>query len=153
MNESLKKPGINKQVFSDGRLYTIYIPEGLTEDKELGLIMLLHWRGPMYPFKGLEILSGLGIPAFDELGAIIVSPDCPSVGWDDPISESYVLELHNWLMEQYEIKKDRTLLAGYSFGGIGTWFIAGRNQNEFAGAMPISARPLEDSINLNWSIP
>ncbi len=154
MNQPLKRSGVYKQVFSQkDRLYTIYIPEGSNEDKELALIMLLHWRGPMYPFKGWEILSGLGIPVFGDLGAIIVSPDCPSGSWDDPISESYVIELHKWLIEQYEIKKDKTLLAGYSFGGIGTWFIAGRNQNGFGGAMPISARPLEEAINMDWSIP
>ncbi len=100
----------------------------------------------MYPFKGWGYPHG-------EFGAIIVSPDCPSGSWDDPISESYVIELHKWLIEQYEIKKDKTLLAGYSFGGIGTWFIAGRNQNEFGGAIPISARPLEEAVHVDWSIP
>ncbi len=153
MNRPIKKPGVYQQVFSDDRRYTIYIPESSTEDMELALIMLLHWGGPIYPFKGWEILSGLGIPAFSELGAIIVSPDCPTGRWDDPLSEAYVMELHKWLMDQYEIKKDKTLLAGYSLGGIGTWFIAARNQNEFAGALPISAKPLEEAVNVNWSIP
>ncbi len=37
-------------------------------------------------------------------------------------------------------------------GGIGTWYIAARNQNEFAGVLPISARPPE-AVNVNWSIP
>ncbi|MER3445623.1 MAG: hypothetical protein C4291_01780, partial [Candidatus Dadabacteria bacterium] len=101
--------------------------------------MLLHWKGPFYPFKGWEILSGLGIPAFGDLGAIIVSPDCPSDRWDDLVSEAYVMDLHRRLLDQYEIKKGKTLIVGYSFGGIGTWYIAARNQNEFAGVLPIPA--------------
>ncbi len=153
MNQSIKRSGVYKQVFSDDRRYTIYIPEISTEDnEELALIMLLHWGGPIYPFKGLEILSGLGIPAFSGLGAIIVSPDCLADRWDDPISESYVMELHRWLLNQYEIKKSKTLIAGYSFGGIGTWYIAARHQNEFAGALPISASQPEAAI-VDWSIP
>jgi predicted peptidase len=153
MNQSLKRPGVYKHVFSKGdRRYTIYIPEISTEDKEPALIMLLHWKGPFYPFKGWEILSDLGIPAFGDLGAIIVSPDCPSDRWDDQVSEAYVMELHRWLLDQYEIKKSKTLIAGYSFGGIGTWYIAARNQNEFGGALPISASQPEVA-NLDWSIP
>ena len=152
MNQSIKKPGVYKQVFSDDRCYTIYIPEISTEDKELALIILLHWGWPIYPFKGLEILSGLGIPALGDLGAIIVSPDCPSGRWDDPINEAYVIELHKWLTDQYKIRKDKTLLTGYSLGGIGTWYIAARNQNEFAGALPISASQPE-AANVDWSIP
>jgi predicted peptidase len=152
MNQPIKKPGVYKAVFSDDRRYTIYIPDISTEDKEPALIMLLHWKGPFYPFKGWEILSGLGIPAFGDLGAIIASPDCPSDRWDDSVSEAYVIELHRWLLDQYEIKKSKTLIAGYSFGGIGTWYIASRNQGEFGGALPISARPPE-TINVDWSIP
>ncbi|HEX3037201.1 MAG TPA: dienelactone hydrolase family protein [Thermodesulfobacteriota bacterium] len=154
MNQHPQKPGIYKQAFSqEDRRYTIYLPDDLPEDNEPSLIMLLHWKGPMYPFKGLEILSGLGIPAFGNLGAIIVAPDCPADRWDNPISEAYVMKLYKCLLDQYEIKNDKTLLAGYSFGGIGTWYIASKNQNEFAGALPISAKPLEEAIKVDWSIP
>jgi predicted peptidase len=152
MNQTIKKPGIYKEIFSDDRRYTIYIPEISTENKEPALIMLLHWKGPFYPFKGWEILSGLGIPAFGDLGAIIASPDCPSDRWDDSVSEAYVMDLHRWLLDQYKIKKSKTLIAGYSFGGIGTWYITSRNQGEFGGALPISTRPPE-AINIDWSIP
>jgi predicted peptidase len=86
------------------------------------------------------------------MGAIIVSPDCPSEHWNDLVSEAYVIDLHRRLLDQYEIKNAKTLIAGYSFGGIGTWYIAARNQNEFGGALPISARPPE-AINVDWSIP
>ncbi|MFQ5787663.1 MAG: dienelactone hydrolase family protein [Thermodesulfobacteriota bacterium] len=63
------------------------------------------------------------------------------------------MELHKWLMEQYRIDKENTLLAGYSLGGIGTWYITANNQNEFAGALPISTRPLDEATNVMWHIP
>jgi len=47
------------------------------------------------------------MPAFGELGAIIISPDCPSGCWDDPVSEAYVMELYKWLIDKYEIKRIR----------------------------------------------
>lgn len=154
MNQLLKKPGVHKNIFSrDDRRYSIYVPEGIAEQKDPSLIMLLHWGGPVYPFKGLEILSGLGIPSFAGLEAIIASPDCPAGRWDNSTSESYVMELYRWLLEQYEIENQKTLLAGYSLGGIGTWYIAARNQNEFAGALIVSAVPLDESVNVRWPMP
>ncbi|MFQ5787664.1 MAG: hypothetical protein ACE5H1_06750 [Thermodesulfobacteriota bacterium] len=75
----MKKPGVHKIIFSqDDRRYSIYVPEGIAEQKNPSLVVLLHWGGPVYPFKGFEILSGLGIPAFGDLNSIIASPDCPA---------------------------------------------------------------------------
>ena len=59
------------------------------------------------------------------------------------------MKLHMWMMDLYEIKNDKTLLAGYSFGGTcseprrisGTQFNAARYHSEFGGALPISERP------------
>jgi predicted peptidase len=154
MITALDKTGIYQLEFFKGKKhYSIYMPDNVREYKPRSLIMILHWGGPVYQYKGLEILSGLAIPALGKLGAIIVAPDCPSGRWDDPASESYVLELHTWLIEQYGIEKKKTLLAGYSLGGIGTWYIAGRNQGEFRGALIISAKPMDETTNVDWSIP
>lgn len=148
------KPGIYKLEFSNGkRHYSIFIPENVGEDKSRSLIMILHWGGPLYQYKGSEILSGLAIPALGKLGAIIVAPDSPSGRWDDPASESYVLELHRSLIEQYGIEKKKTLLAGYSLGGLGTWHIAAGNQGEFGGALIMSAKPPDEAANVDWLIP
>jgi predicted peptidase len=154
MIRALDKPGIYKLEFSKGKTqYCIYIPDGVREEKPRSLVMILHWGGPMYQYKGSEILSGLALPALGELGAIIVAPDSPTGRWDDQASESYVLELYRWLIEQYGIEKKKTLLAGYSLGGIGTWYIAARNQGEFGGALIISAKPLDETTNVDWLIP
>lgn len=148
------RPGIYRLEFSKGkRYYSIYIPHNVWDDKPRSLIIILHWGGPMYQHKGLEILSGLALPALRELGAIIVAPDSPTGRWDDPVSESYVLELHRWLIEHYRIEKKKTLLAGYSLGGIGTWYIAERNQGEFGGALIVSAKPIDGTNNVDWQIP
>jgi len=149
------KPGIYKREFGNDYKYVIYFPAGLGEAEEPSLIILLHWGGPMYPYKGLEILEGLGIPAWGETGSIIVAPDCPEVSgkWDCDIGESYILELTNYLQTEYGIRTDRTILAGYSKGGIGTWYIGGRNQDKFGRAIVVSARPPMDISYDNWLLP
>jgi len=45
------------------------------------------------------------------------------------------------------------LLTGYSLGGIGTWYVAGRNQDRFTGALPLSAEVPEESLEVEWKIP
>lgn len=148
------KPGTYSLEFSEeSRHYSIYIPHNLRDNRPRSLIMILHWGGPMYRYKGLEILSALAIPVLGESGAIIVAPDSPTGRWDDSASESYILELHRWLIEEYGIEKKKTVLAGYSLGGIGTWHIAARNQHEFGGALIISAKPADGATNVDFSIP
>ncbi len=154
MTAASDRPGIYSLEFSEGeRYYSIYVPHTVGGDQPRSLIIILHWGGPMYRHKGLEILSGLAIPALGDLGAIIVAPDSPTGRWDDSASESYVLQLHKWLTEHYGIDKKKTLLAGYSLGGIGTWYIAGRNQGEFGGALIVSARPVDETNKVDWLIP
>jgi predicted peptidase len=78
-------------------------------------------------------------PALEDLGAIIVAPDCPSKGWTNAVSESAILELMLLLMEEYNIESDRIIITGYSMGGEGTWYLAARHPELFSAAIPISA--------------
>jgi predicted peptidase len=56
-------------------------------------------------------------------------------------------------MANYNIDSQKILLCGYSLGGIGTWYIAARNQSLFTAALPISAAPLPSSVETEWRIP
>ena len=87
------------------------------------------------------------------LGALIAAPDCNHGRWDNQESEADVLALADNLAELYPLDQERTLLTGYSLGGMGTWYIAGRNQERFSAALPMAAGPPGSSVALTWRIP
>lgn len=121
--------------------YTISLPESFSPSQTYPLVLALHYGGRVTPFYGKEFLSILVEPALKELEAIIVAPDCPSKGWANPISEACILELMVLIMEEYNIDSNRSLIVGYSMGGLGTWYMASRHSDLFSAAIPISALP------------
>ena len=90
------------------------------------------------PFFGRNILESLAEPALAELDAIIVAPDATLGGWTSRAAETAVLNVMDAIIASYHIDTDKTLLTGYSMGGAGTWYLAGRNQDRFAAAIPIA---------------
>jgi predicted peptidase len=117
------------------------------------LVMALHWGGPVVPFTSRWLLEGLVEPALRALNAILVAPDRTLDDWANPQSEAETLELLDFIMRNYPIDSRRTLLTGYSLGGIGTWYIGARNQELFTAALPISAAPLQESVEFDWTVP
>ncbi|MCP4542116.1 MAG: prolyl oligopeptidase family serine peptidase [Chloroflexi bacterium] len=150
---TILKPGIHEQILSSrGQRYTLAIPDGYTGDA-VPLIIVLHWGGVVTPFFGKSILTYLVEPALRELGAIMVAPDCVHRDWTNPQSESQVIALLEYLQEHYNIDADRTIITGYSKGGMGTWYLAARNQDKFAAAVLMAGYPQPDSADVEWEIP
>jgi len=149
-----RQPGIHEQVFSRrNQRYTIAIPAGYVEQQAAPLVLALHYAGPVTPFYGKGILVGLVEPALQELGALIVAPDCQHESWANPQSESDIVELLAHLQDNYALDAHRTLITGYSLGGAGTWYLAARNQSRFAAAIPMAGWPQPDSAHVRWEIP
>ncbi|MHC5040532.1 MAG: carboxylesterase family protein [Planctomycetota bacterium] len=147
-------PGVHELQLEPGdRRVTLWIPEGTTLESPRPLITVLHWGGPVLPFTGKSILMGLAEPALGTLGAIMVAPDRTKETWANPESEAEILELLEGIGETYAIDADRTLLTGYSLGGIGSWYVAGRHQDRFTAALPISAAPPAEAVRKEWRIP
>lgn len=148
------KPGVYKQTLeSREQRYALYIPDSYASGRSHPLVLVLHWGGPMYPFKGMATLEKVVLPAFRELDALMVAPDCTAGHWANPQSEAAVLELLDHLLDHDRVDRDRILLTGISRGGIGTWFIAGRNQERFAGALPVAATPPAEALEIKWNLP
>jgi predicted peptidase len=148
-----ERPGIYEQIFAlRNQRYTIAIPAGYADDRPAPLVMALHYAGPVTPFYGEGILVGLVEPALRELGAIIVAPDCQHGDWANLDSELEIVELLKYLQDCYAIDAHRTALTGYSLGGMGTWYIAARNQDKFAAAIPMAGWPQPDSAEVEWTI-
>jgi predicted peptidase len=102
------KPGVHEQIFSRrGQRYTIAIPGSYAGGNVVPLVVVLHWGGVVTPFYGKSILAYLVEPAWRELGAIIVAPDCVHGDWTNPQSESEIIALLEYLQDSYNIDADR----------------------------------------------
>ena len=146
-------PGIEKRVLQPGqRRYTIAIPKGHSGDQPVPLVLALHFGGPVMPFYGKLILTGLVKPALGEL-AVIVAPDCTARDWTQPQSEADVLALLDSIQDIYSVDPQRTLVTGYSMGGQGAWYLAGRHQERFAAALIMAGLPPSGVLDVEWKIP
>ena len=150
----IKKPGIHKLLFQPGdRRYTIAIPERYQEDIPMPLILALHWGGEVIPHIGSCVIMELVMPALFELGAIIVAPDRTTKDWANPQAETELLELLDFIKGNFKIDRAKTLITGYSMGGIGAWYLGSRHQDRFAAVLPISAFPHPEALKAKWDIP
>ncbi len=114
------------------------------------LVLALHYGGEVTPYYGLNFLEALVAPAFRDLDAFILAPDCPGRGWTDPRSERAVLALWEHALESWPVDPQRTVITGYSLGGIGTWHLAARHPEKWSAAVPVAGRPTE---KLDRSVP
>ncbi len=147
------EPGIHYLEFTEPESRaTLQLPNH-ENDSPMGLVIALHYAGPASPFSGASLLTGLVEPGLRGLGAIIAAPDCRADSWDNETSEAQVLELLKLLAGFYSIDPKSVLITGYSIGGIGTWYIAGRNQLKFGAAIPMAARPPALAMQTNWTLP
>jgi len=147
-------PGIHEQLLSSYQLrYTISIPEDYSGKDPVPLVLALHYGGPVTPYYGKEFLVSLIEPALRELGAIILAPDSAAGDWANPQSEKNIVSLLDAIEATYNIDTSRTLITGYSMGGMGTWYLGARLQDRFTAALPMAGMPQDDSIDFRWNIP
>jgi dienelactone hydrolase len=117
------------------------------------LIVSLHFGGPYTPFIGRSLIEQLVGPGLRELGAVIVAPDSAAGGWTTPSAEQDVIELLSFVEANYKVDPARTLLTGYSMGGMGTWYLASRHPELFEAAIPMAGQPSRESIRTDWQTP
>lgn len=148
------RPGTYELTLPDsGRRYTLVIPRSYGRGEAVPLIMSLHFGGPVTPFIGRSLVEQLIEPALNELGAIIVAPDSAAGSWANAAAERHVIELLDHIESNYDVDPARTLLTGYSMGGMGTWYLAPRHPELFEAAIPMAGRPQSDSSELDWQTP
>ena len=91
-------------------------------------------------------------PGLGKLNAIIVAPDSIAGPWTNEKNEKMILELMDFINEEYNIDQEKTLLTGFSMGGHGTWYIGSRNQDRFAAMIPVAGAPMVDK-DVQWTTP
>jgi len=124
--------------------YAISVPEGYDGSQEVPLVLALHfgWGEALPPNYSAIFIEILVEPALRDLGAIIVAPLCPGRTWVDPQSETAVLALLQQVRQEFRIDPERTLVTGFSLGGMGTWYYASHHPELFSAAIPMASVPM-----------
>jgi predicted peptidase len=148
------RPGVHELALPEsGERYTLAIPAGYDGRAAVPLVVALHYGGEVTPFFGRGLLESLVEPALRDLGAIIAAPDAVHGGWANPAAERQVVALVAFLEDRYNIDPQRTLLTGYSMGGMGTWYLAPRHPELFSLALPMAGRPQDAARAFDWTVP
>ncbi len=142
--------------FSPGRpgmAVATYVPRTYSRRKPPPLILALHFGGRVTPTTGRDFAEMLVLPAMDDLGAVILAPNCPGRGWTDPVSEDAVLKLVAAARKKYAIDGRRVAVTGFSMGAIGAYRLAARHPELFSAAIPVSGMPSPEDLSSLRSVP
>jgi pimeloyl-ACP methyl ester carboxylesterase len=141
---NLPAPGIyGSQLPLDGGemlTYAFSVPT-LEAGQRVPLILALHYGGSPTFGKGAAYLKILAEPAFRDLGALILAPDCPGQDWTDPHSEAAVLALLDHVMRTWPVDPERTAVTGFSMGAMGAWYLAQEHPDRFRAAISVAGAP------------
>lgn len=144
-------PGVHRLSFAlpdGGKMpYAVSIPRGYDPQQRHPLVLALHPGGPRTAYYGAMFMQQVVARAVGDLEPIIVAPDCPSKGWTDPPAERAVLALVESVLAEYPIDRKRILVAGFSMGGRGTWFLASKHPELFTAAIPMAAAPGDQPLD------
>ena len=133
--------------------YALFVPSGYEKGDETPLLVSLHGLGRSYDW--LMGYHGL-LDYAEEEGYIVVTPlGYVRRGWfgsrelaDNKIagrySEADVLEVLRLVREEFTIDSNRIYLWGHSMGGAGTYHIAARYPDLFAGLGVAAPAPQRD---------
>jgi poly(3-hydroxybutyrate) depolymerase len=109
------------------------------------LIVLLHGRtgtgaphgkDPQAPARAL--VSCLGAPALGPLDPNLIAPSSPSGEWWERSETEFVLGLVLAVRSRWPEAGSRAVIAGYSNGGIGSWYFARLYPEYFRAAIPMA---------------
>lgn len=143
VNEMVDVPEVGKV------LYSVHVSENYREDTPAPLILLLHYGyegAKPDAFTGEDMIATFE-SAIGRLNGVAIAPDVVGGDWTSAKNEQAAIFLVQSAMQTYNIDPKRVIVAGYSMGGAGTWFIASRHQDVFTAAIPIAA-PLAGSTDM-----
>ena len=128
--------------------YAISIPDGYDNraDDPRPLVLALH-PGGRSPYYGSSFMQSTVEPALRSWDAIMIAPDVPDRSWATPRSEGALLALVEHAVERHAIDRERVLVTGFSMGGRGTWFMAARNPDLFAGVIVMAGSPGDSDLD------
>jgi len=130
--------------------YVISLPQNYSTSNPVPLVLALHYGGsPNGAAQG--VLLTLVQPALADLGAIIIAPESLGGGWNTANNERGVNALLEAVQATYRIDPKKIAVTGYSMGGTGVWFFAGKYPERFSAAVPVAGMPPASAEN--WTTP
>jgi len=122
--------------------YAISVPDGddTSDSTPRPLVLVLH-PGGRSVYYGSSFMQSIVEPALSSWGAVMIAPDVPDRSWATPRSEGALLALVEHVLEEHAIDRTRVLVTGFSMGGRGTWYMAGRRPDLFTGAIVMAGAP------------
>ena len=123
--------------------YAVSVPAGGAETPR-PLVLALHfgWQGERPRAYGRMFLELLVAPALARLDAILVAPDAPEASWTHPRSEKALLALVDSLKRSHPVDPERIVVAGFSLGAMGAWYLAARHPEIWSAAIAMAGPPV-----------
>ena len=113
---------IRSDVLPDsGTRCSVSIPARDVHEGPRPLVLCLHYGGPVSPWYGRGLLESVVEPGLRALGAVIMAPDGDCPQWRNPACEAVCREALSYAKANFAIAEQKSLITGYSKGGIGTW--------------------------------
>ncbi|MDW8263241.1 MAG: alpha/beta hydrolase-fold protein [Phycisphaerales bacterium] len=133
---------VRHQLTLDGRPHTlwIFVPRDYCPGRKYPAILFLH--GLFEAGRGTDaaLSAGLGPVIADRKDSwpfITIFPQSPGT-WKGEARQRLAMAALHQAEQMYSIDPDRVILAGLSYGALGTWQLAARHPDRFAALVPVS---------------
>ena len=136
-----------------GTRCSVAVPAGDVHEGPRPLVLCLHYGGPVSPWYGRGLLESVVEPGLRALGAVIVAPDGDCPQWRNPACEAVCREALSYAKANFAIEDQKSLITGYSKGGIGTWDLGLRLADSFSAAIVMAGQPPPNFEVGKWALP
>jgi predicted peptidase len=119
----------------------VFLPKDYDPARRYPTILFLHGLFEAGADGSGALSGGLGPVIAQDPDAwpfIVLFPQSSGT-WRGEARERLAMRSLDWAEQRYAIDRSRVILAGLSYGGLGTWQIGARHANRFAALVPIAA--------------
>lgn len=142
-------------VNGEDRTVWVFIPRDYNPRVPAPAILFLHGLFEAGNGGHKVLKAGLGPVVADYADVwpfITIFPQSPGK-WEGEEAARLAIGALDFAQQQWNIDRDRVILAGFSYGGLGTWEIGARYSDRFAALVPVSGHSALDSVDRLTNIP
>ena len=138
------------EILVDGQTHAVwvFVPKNYRPENRYPAILFLHGLFEAGHGYDSSVSAGLG-PVIakdpDKWQFITIFPQSDGT-WRGDDRDHLAMAALDFTQKQWSIDNDRVILAGLSFGGLGTWEIGSRHPERFAALVPVSGVGATDLV-------